>query len=118
MSIVTIIGAGMMGTAMCWPLADNGHQVRLVGTPLDEEIIRSIRETRIHPKLEREVPAGVQACFVDELPQACAGRGVDCRRHQQFWGGLVRAHRWAALPPGSARAFDHQRHGRPAGRQP
>ncbi|MBE0698892.1 MAG: glycerol-3-phosphate dehydrogenase, partial [Anaerolineaceae bacterium] len=67
MAVVTIVGAGMMGTAMCWPLADNGHTVRLVGTPLDEEIIRSIRETRVHPRLERAVPAGVEAYFVDQL---------------------------------------------------
>lgn len=73
MAIVTIVGAGMMGTAMCWPLADNGHMVRLVGTPLDEEIIRSIRETRVHPRLEREIPPGVQAYSAAELPRALEG---------------------------------------------
>lgn len=73
MAVVTIIGAGMMGTAMCWPLADQGHTVRLVGTPLDAEIIRSIRATGVHPRLERAVPEGVQACSVEELPQAAAG---------------------------------------------
>jgi glycerol-3-phosphate dehydrogenase (NAD(P)+) len=73
MANVTIVGAGMMGTAMCWPLIDNGHSVRLVGTPLDEEIIRSIRETRVHPRLERPVPSGVEPFFVDQLPQALQG---------------------------------------------
>ena len=67
MSNVTIIGAGMMGTAMCWPLADNQHSVHLVGTPLDEDIIHSIKATRIHPKLEREIPLGVKAFFHAEL---------------------------------------------------
>jgi glycerol-3-phosphate dehydrogenase (NAD(P)+) len=73
MTIVTIVGAGMMGTAMCWPLADNGHTVRLVGTPLDEEIIASIRASRIQPRLQRAIPEGVEAFTVSELPQALEG---------------------------------------------
>jgi len=73
MAIVTIIGAGMMGTAMCWPLADRGHTVRLVGTPLDEDIIQSIRSSRIHPRLEREAPPGVAAYPVAGLPEAVQG---------------------------------------------
>jgi glycerol-3-phosphate dehydrogenase (NAD(P)+) len=35
MANVAIVGAGMMGTATAYPLADNGHTVRLVGTHLD-----------------------------------------------------------------------------------
>ena len=59
MAIFAIVGAGMMGTAMCWPITDNGHQVRLIGTPLDEEIINSIKHSRFHPKLERKIPDNV-----------------------------------------------------------
>ena len=70
MAIVTIVGAGMMGTAMCWPLVDNGHVVRLVGTPLDQDAILSIRDTNVHPNLAREVPSGVTAYQVDELATA------------------------------------------------
>ena len=73
MSIVTIIGAGVMGSALCWPLADNNHTVRLVGTPLDDDIIRSLNETRIHPKHQRELPPFVQPYFVDDLPRALEG---------------------------------------------
>ncbi len=73
MARVTIIGAGMMGTAMCWPSADRDHEVRLVGTPLDEDAIRSIRETRVHPNLEREVPAGVRVYPVAQLASAIDG---------------------------------------------
>ena len=61
MAIITIIGAGMMGSAMCWPAIDNGHTVRLVGTPLDQEIIERIRQDRFHLTLKREIPAGVAA---------------------------------------------------------
>lgn len=73
MATVTIIGAGMMGTAMCWPLADNGHSVRLVGTPLDGEIIDSLVQNNDHPTLQRSVPLGVQPYRVDRLGKALDG---------------------------------------------
>jgi len=58
---IVIIGAGMMGTAMCWPLSDNHHQIKLVGTPLDAEIIDNIQHSRLHPRLQRDVPPDVEA---------------------------------------------------------
>ncbi len=70
MSIVTIIGAGMMGSAMCWPLADNGHEVRLVGTPLDTDIVSSLQKDGYHPTLERVVPQGVRPFEVNHLARA------------------------------------------------
>jgi glycerol-3-phosphate dehydrogenase (NAD(P)+) len=76
MTIITIIGAGMMGTALCWPLRDNGMDVRLVGTPLDEEIIRSIIHTGIHPTLERRIPDGVKSVYCDDLSQALQGANI------------------------------------------
>ena len=44
MSIVTIVGAGMMGSALAFPARENGHEVRLVGTHLDREIIDCVKE--------------------------------------------------------------------------
>ncbi|MCE5209160.1 MAG: glycerol-3-phosphate dehydrogenase [Chloroflexi bacterium] len=76
MAIVTIIGAGMMGTALCWPLYDNKHTVRLVGTHLDQEIIQSIQADGIHPKLQRAIPDGVQAFYSTELETAMQGADV------------------------------------------
>jgi glycerol-3-phosphate dehydrogenase (NAD(P)+) len=70
MTTVTIIGAGMMGTALCWPLRDNRIDVRLVGTPLDEDIIRSIITTGFHPTLKRKIPAGIKAVYCDDLSHA------------------------------------------------
>ena len=72
MAIVTVVGAGMMGTAMCWPLADRGHTVRLVGTPLDEAIITEIRAHGVHPTLQREIPKTVATYPVRQLEQALA----------------------------------------------
>jgi glycerol-3-phosphate dehydrogenase (NAD(P)+) len=73
MAIATIVGAGFMGTATAWPLRDNGHEVRLVGTHLDAEIISSCRDRSYHPKLRRPLPAGVIPFFIEQLSDALQG---------------------------------------------
>ena len=75
MAHVAIVGAGMMGTATAYPLADNGHAVRLIGTYLDAEVIRSCKEKHYHPRLKRELPANVRPYFVEEVTEAL--KGVD-----------------------------------------
>jgi glycerol-3-phosphate dehydrogenase (NAD(P)+) len=73
MATIAIVGAGMMGTALAWPLCDNGHTVRLVGTPLDGAIVESLREARTHPRLSRRIPDGVQVFSHAEIPEAIEG---------------------------------------------
>jgi len=73
MKDVAIVGAGMMGTATAWPLSDNGHSVRLVGTHLDREIIKECVERRHHPRLKRRIPDGVQPYYVEEIARALEG---------------------------------------------
>jgi glycerol-3-phosphate dehydrogenase (NAD(P)+) len=73
MANITIIGAGMMGTAMCWPLADNHHQIRLVGTPLDGLIIKSLESSGYHPTLKRSIPEIVQPFPVEQIADAVEG---------------------------------------------
>jgi glycerol-3-phosphate dehydrogenase (NAD(P)+) len=63
----------MMGTALAWPLRDNGHAVRLVGTPLDEPIVESLRSSGPHPRLQRRVPEGVEVFSHTALPDALDG---------------------------------------------
>ena len=46
MAVITILGAGVMGSAMCLPARDTGHEVRLVGTHLDQAIIDSVAHDR------------------------------------------------------------------------
>ena len=70
---IAIVGAGLMGTATAYPLSDNGHEVRLVGTHLDREIIASCRSRRLHPRLKRQIPPGVQPFFVEEIGAALDG---------------------------------------------
>jgi glycerol-3-phosphate dehydrogenase (NAD(P)+) len=73
MTTVSILGSGIMGTALAFPLADNGHDVRLVGTFLDREIIDSIKETGVHPRLNRKVPETVRAYQLEEAEEAFEG---------------------------------------------
>jgi glycerol-3-phosphate dehydrogenase (NAD(P)+) len=75
MATFAIVGAGMMGTAMCWPFSDNGQQVRLIGTPLDEDIIESIKNNRFHPKLARKIPEDVIPFSSADIERAL--KGVD-----------------------------------------
>jgi glycerol-3-phosphate dehydrogenase (NAD(P)+) len=67
MANIVIVGSGVMGSALAVPLADNGHDVRLVGTHLDRAIIDAIRATGVHPGLDRELPATVRAYQLEEL---------------------------------------------------
>lgn len=73
MAIVTIIGAGMMGSALAFPARENGNEVRLVGTHLDREIIDVCRKTDQHPKFEKAFPAGIKYYQIEEVDEAIAG---------------------------------------------
>lgn len=70
MSTITILGAGVMGSAMCMPFVDRGHSVRLVGTHLDEHIIDSITINGLHPKLNVTLPRDVKPFHHGEFGRA------------------------------------------------
>ncbi|MBR2906518.1 MAG: glycerol-3-phosphate dehydrogenase [Clostridia bacterium] len=73
MAIVTIVGSGMMGSALAFPARENGHEVRLVGTPLDREIIDHARKTNRHLKFTRDFPEGLKYYQIEELDEALKG---------------------------------------------
>ena len=73
MAVVTIIGAGMMGSALAFPARENGNEVRLVGTHLDREIIETCLKTNRHPKFTRDFPAGVAFYQIERVEEAIAG---------------------------------------------
>ena len=73
MSVVTIIGAGMMGSALAFPARENGHEVRLVGTHLDREIIDACIKTDRHPKFTRDFPAGLKYYQIEQVKEAIDG---------------------------------------------
>lgn len=72
MSIITIVGAGMMGSAMCFPAADNGHEVRLVGIH-NRVTIDEVKKTGYHPLLKCNLPDGVKAYHIEDLQTALTG---------------------------------------------
>lgn len=96
MTTVAVLGSGVMATALSFPLADNGHDVRLVGTHLDREIIDSIKQTGLHPNLDLRVPEGVRAYQLEEAEEAFEGAQVAMSGVNSFgvhWAG----ERFAAL---------------------
>lgn len=70
---VAIIGAGMMGSALAFPIRENGHEVALIGTPLDREIIENCKKTNRHLKFDREFPSGISYHFFEEWKEAIEG---------------------------------------------
>ncbi len=77
---IAIIGSGMMGSALAFPARENGNTVRLVGTPLDREIIDECRKSNRHPKFAKHFPNGIppfpDGCEfyqIEELDKAIEG---------------------------------------------
>ena len=73
MATVTIIGAGMMGSALAFPARENGHTVRLVGTHLDREIIEVSAATNRHPKFNKDFPEGLEFYQIEDVEKAIDG---------------------------------------------
>lgn len=76
MAVITIIGAGMMGSALAFPARENGNEVRLVGTHLDRDIIDACKQTGRHPKFERDFPDGLSFYQIEQLGEALPGTDV------------------------------------------
>ena len=47
MSVITFVCAGQMNSAITFPAFENGHEVRLVGSPLDRDIIDGLKKDNI-----------------------------------------------------------------------
>ena len=76
MAVITIIGAGMMGSALAFPARENGHEVRLVGTHLDRDIIDGCKKNNRHPKFEKDFPLGIKFYHIENLCEALEGTDV------------------------------------------
>jgi glycerol-3-phosphate dehydrogenase (NAD(P)+) len=101
MTRVAILGTGVTCTALSVPLADNGHDVRLLGTHLDREIIDSIKTSSVHPGLNEEVATSVKAYQLEEASDAFAGAEIVLSGVNSFgvrWAG----ERLAGLLPDGA----------------
>lgn len=76
MSIITFIGAGQMASALTFPVFENGHEVRLVGTHLDDDMIDELRKSNYHPKLKRTLHDGIRYYKSGEMEQAIDGAAI------------------------------------------
>lgn len=76
MAVVTIVGAGMMGSALAFPARENGNEVRVVGTHLDREIINACIASNQHPKFEKVFPKGISFYQIEELEVALTDADV------------------------------------------
>jgi glycerol-3-phosphate dehydrogenase (NAD(P)+) len=73
MATIIILGAGVMGSALAVPAADNGHRVRLAATPLDGDILAALRVDRAaHPRLGAAIPDAVEPVDAPDLAPADA----------------------------------------------
>lgn len=68
MSKILSIGAGVMGTAITIPAVSNGHHAKIIGTSFDEEIINSINQNSVHPKLNVQLTNTTSLLF-NEMKQ-------------------------------------------------
>ena len=73
MSVVTLIGAGQMASALTFPLFENGHEVRLVGSPLDDAVIDRLREDNYHVNLRRTLHDGINYIKCADVKEAIKG---------------------------------------------
>lgn len=67
MARIVIIGSGVMGTSIAVPALDNGHEVTLVGSPLDDAIITAMQAGKPHPKLDMPLDGAVTYLYQDQL---------------------------------------------------
>lgn len=75
MSRIVILGAGVMGSALAVPAADQGNEVVLVGSPLDDHIIAALKAGCEHPTLRCRLadsikPVSNAALTVEQLATA------------------------------------------------
>ncbi len=73
MAIITFIGAGQMASALTYPTFENGHEIRLVGTPLDRDVIDGLKKDNFHINLKRTLHDGIKYYQVEDMEEAIKG---------------------------------------------
>ncbi len=76
MGIITILGAGAMGSGLCTPVRAAGWEVRLWGTWLDDHLIDACEAKKPHPRTNVPLAEGVKLYRCAELEQALEGADV------------------------------------------
>jgi glycerol-3-phosphate dehydrogenase (NAD(P)+) len=69
---ITVLGAGYMGSAMATVAARRGHDVRLWGTWLDDEMLDPVERGEVHPRLRLKLE-GMRFLRAAHLAEALRG---------------------------------------------
>jgi glycerol-3-phosphate dehydrogenase (NAD(P)+) len=76
MKKIIIIGAGAMSSAFAVPCLENQNDVTLVGTHLEDELIKDIKSNNFHPALKIELPSKLKVEKFEKL-KTILDEGVD-----------------------------------------
>lgn len=76
MATIAVLGAGVMASALTNPARDNHHEVRLIGTHLDDAVIDQILLDRVHPRLGVALDEGVKPYHFSDAEAGFAGADV------------------------------------------
>jgi len=77
MKKIIIIGAGAMGSAFAVPCLENKHDVTLIGTHLEDDLIKNIKlNNNFHPALNIELPSKLKVEKFEKL-KLILDKGVD-----------------------------------------
>jgi len=77
MKKIIIIGAGAMGSAFTIPCIDNNNNVTLIGTHLEDDLIKQIKSNKnIHPILKVKLPENLKIEKFEKL-NSILKKGVD-----------------------------------------
>tara|TARA_B110000263_G_scaffold192347_1_gene170320 strand:- start:1073 stop:2101 length:1029 start_codon:yes stop_codon:yes gene_type:complete len=77
MKKIIIIGAGAMGSAFTMPCIDNNNNVTLIGTHLEDDLIKQIKSNKnIHPVLKVKLPENLKIEKLEKL-NSILKKGVD-----------------------------------------
>lgn len=69
MTKIAVLGAGIMASGLTFPATDNGHEVSLIGTHLDDHIIDSIKADGTHPVLGLKLSDKVTPYHFSEIEE-------------------------------------------------
>ena len=73
MAVITILGAGAMGSALATPLTQAGWETRLWGTWLDDHLIDACEAGDAHPRTKVPLASGTALYRSDDLDEALDG---------------------------------------------
>lgn len=70
---ISILGAGMMSSALAFPASENGNNVHIIGTNLDDKIIDKYLTTGRHDKFCKPFPDNVSFHYFSEWKDVVKG---------------------------------------------